>query len=249
MQFWIRKKGEQYNLTNADLYISATTKQDLTVEQRTQAIENIGMYYNTLEDLYTSGVQNGIVYVLENKTLYTISNGVISEFEAKLKTVTEIKENNDGDFNNTSAKLVLAISDSEYIILSEDKIVMHKPVYVSNSSEFGSEGASSEQGYRLYIDSLGSHLDVDYINVRSGLEAPFSRGMIIMHCGAIPIPDGWIMCDGIAYEYNGETITPPNLVDKFVKAAKTEASANAETSTDSNYINPTDYEVIFIMKL
>lgn len=248
LQLIIYIDGKQYNLTNADLYISANTKQDLTVEQRKQAIKNIGIYYPTLNDLYTSGIQEGIAYVLENKNLYTISNGVISEFEAKLKTVTEEKENNDGDANNTSVKLILSVSDSKYIVLSEDKIMMHKPIYINKSVEFGSEGASQEQGYRLYIDHLGSHLDVDYINVRSGLEATFSKGMIIMHCGNIPIPDGWAVCDGNEITYDGVSYTPPNLKDKFIKAAE-ETVADSEVVEDPNYTDPKAYEVIYIVKL
>jgi len=50
------------------------------------------MYYDTLEEVQNSGIQTGIVYVIENKTLYTIRDGVIEEFEAKLKTVTVNKE-------------------------------------------------------------------------------------------------------------------------------------------------------------
>ena len=165
--------------------------------------------------MYTSGIQEGIAYVLENKNLYTISNGVISEFEAKLKTVTEEKENNDGDANNTSVKLILSVSDSKYIVLSEDKIMMHKPIYINKSVEFGSEGASQEQGYRLYIDHLGSHLDVDYINVRSGLEATFSKGMIIMHCGNIPIPEELRDYEEDNYDRKSQSLSKSELRESY----------------------------------
>ena len=49
-QLWIYKNGEKYNLTRTDLYISANNKQDLTAEQKTQALENVGFYFNTLEE-------------------------------------------------------------------------------------------------------------------------------------------------------------------------------------------------------
>ena len=45
-QLFVCKNGERYNLTQTDLYISASTKQDFTVEQKKQAQENIGFYYH-----------------------------------------------------------------------------------------------------------------------------------------------------------------------------------------------------------
>ena len=87
-QLWVCKDNNKYNLTETDLYISTHNEQSLTVEQKKQALNNIGLQYNTLEDLKKSGIQNGIAYVIEDKNLYTINNGVIEEFEAKLKSVT-----------------------------------------------------------------------------------------------------------------------------------------------------------------
>jgi hypothetical protein len=50
-QLWVCKDGITYNLTVSDLYISASNPQSLTGEQKQQALQNIGMYYNTLQDL------------------------------------------------------------------------------------------------------------------------------------------------------------------------------------------------------
>jgi hypothetical protein len=69
------------------------------------------MYYNTLLDVQKAGVKNGIVYVLDTKTLYTIKDGVIEEFEAKLKAVTVDKETVEGEIINSSVKIVLSILD------------------------------------------------------------------------------------------------------------------------------------------
>ena len=110
-QLLVRKNGEIYNLNRTDLYISASTKQDITVEQKNQALENIGIYYNTMSELENAGIQNGIVYVLEDNNLYTIKNGIISEFEAKLKTVTVEKENEEGETINSSIKIILSVLD------------------------------------------------------------------------------------------------------------------------------------------
>ena len=169
-QLWVCKKGKQYNITGKDLYISASTKQDITAEQKQQALSNIGMYYNTLDEVKASGILNGIVYVLNDNSLYTVQNGDIKEFEAKIKTVTVEQEQEEGEVINSSFQIVLSVLDQEYIILKDNKITINYPMYMTNFSEFGSENASETRGYRLYMKGDISYLDVDVINVRHGLD-------------------------------------------------------------------------------
>lgn len=169
LQLLICKDDEQYNITNTDLYISAKTKQDITVEQRQQALENIGMYYNTLEEVQQAGIQNGLVYVLSDQNLYTVKDGVVTEFEAKLKTVTVEKEQQEGEVIKSNVNIVLSVLDTDYMIVGKGQILINYPLRIKESAIIESENASSDRGYRLYIDSAGSHLDIDYINVRTGI--------------------------------------------------------------------------------
>lgn len=166
----IRKNSENYDFTDTELYISANNKQELTVEQQKQAMENIGMYYDTLDDVEKSGIQNGIVYVLEDRSLYTIKDGVILEFEAKLKTVSVEKENEEGERINSSVQVVLSVLDKEYLVLSDQRIVANYPIHVKDHVQLGSENANEMFGYRLYFKNGKSCLDVDTINVRQGLQ-------------------------------------------------------------------------------
>ena len=76
-QFIIRKNGKHYNLNGTELYLSTTNKQNITAEQKQQASENLGLYFNTLEEVKNSNIQNGLVYVLSTKKLYAIQNGII----------------------------------------------------------------------------------------------------------------------------------------------------------------------------
>ena len=165
----IRKKSENYDFTDTELYISASNKQDLTVEQQKQAMENIGMYYDTLDDVHKAGIQNGIVYVLEDRSLYTIKDGDVLEFEAKLKTVSVEKENEDGERLNSSVKVVLSVLDKDYIVLKDNRITIKQNTHIAKHTQFGSENATSEYGYRLYFLNDQSWLDVDNINVRNGI--------------------------------------------------------------------------------
>lgn len=226
-QLLINKKGKNYNLTGTDLYIS-TNKQDITGEQKFQVLQNIGMYYNTLDDVNNSGIQNGIVYVIEDNKLYTIQNGTISEFEATIQTVTVENEQQEGEVINSSVKIILNVADLDYLILENQKITITQPIHIQNHAQFGSENADETTGYRLYYDGTEYCLDIDKINVRNPSSNSFVRGMIIMYSGVTEIPVGWAVCDGGTYTYLGVTTTTPNLIGRFIKAAPIGNVANGE---------------------
>ena len=169
-QLWVCKNGETYNFEGTDLYISAGTKQDITVEQQKQALENLGLYYNTLQEAEASGIQNGLVYIVDTKQLYTVKDGKYEEFQAKLETVTVEKETEEGEVISSSIKVVLSVLDKEYLVLSDQRIVANYPIHVKDHVQLGSENANELVGYRLYFKNGKSCLDVDTINVRQGLQ-------------------------------------------------------------------------------
>ena len=148
-KLWISKDGNKYDLTDADLYISASKPQTLTVDQKKQALDNIGLNYNSLEELQSAKIQNGIAYVLNTKTLYTIKDGVVEEFEAKLKTVSVDNTSVEGDVISGKVKLILSILDDEYLILADQRITANYSIHVKDSAQIGSESADATQGYRL----------------------------------------------------------------------------------------------------
>lgn len=217
-QLLVYKNKQKYNLTESNLYISTTNKQNITVDQKQQALENIGIYYNTLEEVENAKIQNGIVYVIDSKTLYTIKDGLIEEFEAKLQTITVEEQIDQGNKINNSVEIVLSIKDKDYIILSNDIIRINNSVYVKDDVQICSENYSSDKGYCLSIVNGESHLDVDTINIRKGNSSFFTRGMIIMYSGINDIPEGWAICDGSEHVYNGVTVVTPNLTNRFIKA-------------------------------
>lgn len=169
LQLWVYKDGEKYNLTGTDLYISASNKQEITAEQREMAQSNIGMCFDTLEALTDSGIQNGIAYVISDKTLYTIQGGVIGEFEAKLKTVTVEQEEEQGEVISSSIQIVLSVLDDEYLVLSNRTIKANYDIVLKDTAKIMSEGATDKYGYRLYTNGETSILEVDTIKVRNGL--------------------------------------------------------------------------------
>ena len=61
-----------------------------------------------------------------------------------------------------------------------------------------------------------------HVNTQPQTDA-FVKGMIVMYSGSEQIPEGWAVCDGSTSTYQGETITTPNLVKKFIKNTETNA--------------------------
>ena len=171
-QLWIYKNGEKYNLIRTDLYISANNKQDLTAEQKTQALENVGFYFNTLEELKKSEIKNGIVYVLDKQNLFTIKDGVVSDFTIKLNSVTVEQTKVEGDKINGSDKIVLAVADKTYIELSSGRILVDQPIQMKTAAAINSEGASSEKGYRIYIKSEIAYIETDTLIARKNISTP-----------------------------------------------------------------------------
>ena len=276
-QLWVCKNGKHYNLSGTELYISASNKQDITVEQKQQAIKNLGLCYDTLEEAKNAGIQNGLVYIIDESNLYTVKNGIFEEFQAKITSVTveqeQEKEQEIGNVINGSIQIVLSVSDVEYLVLSNQRILSNYPIYIKNSAKISSENASDTYGYRLYMDKTEAHIDsdivtsrhkivtpkiessnsdnttgfqlytegdasylnVDHINARKW--SPFSRGMIMMFDGKADIPEGWAICDGRTYTYEGVETTTPNLVGRFIKAVTdiTQVGViNQEHLTDKN---------------
>lgn len=111
-KIFVIKGGKKYDFNEIDLYISAKNKQDITVDQKKQVLENIGLYYNTLADVENSKIQNGIVYVLDKHALYSVNNGTIQEY-----TIAVEKQRNLENGINTS--------QTHTQLFSKGMIIMH----------------------------------------------------------------------------------------------------------------------------
>ena len=125
-QIIIYKDGNKYDFTSSNLYILANDKQELSNIQKQQALENIGLYYNTLEDVKNAEITQGIVYVLQTKTLYTIQEGIIEELKTISKNNLEENTNNENQVNS-SDKIESPTIDTnqESTVYHRGMIVMH----------------------------------------------------------------------------------------------------------------------------
>lgn len=98
-QLWICSKGKHYNLTGKDLYISASTKQDITVDQQKQVLENMNMYFNTIDDVINAGIKNGLIYIEELKKFYYLTDGKVELLQTMLVADSVEKLKNQEDLN------------------------------------------------------------------------------------------------------------------------------------------------------
>lgn len=218
-QLWICNKGNKYNLTGEDLYISTNKDQKLTAEQKNLVLGNIGIYHQTLTDLQNAELQNGIAYVIETNTLYTIKDGVISEFTAKLDSVTvetnEIQEN----VIKGSLKIILQVNGTPYIIIADEIISVKKPIVIKDDCSLQSEFFTDNQGYKIYMKDNISYLDIDIINIRKKLLSPDNTpsGSIILYTTDKDIPSGWAICNGGETDVNGVKFITPDLSDNSIK--------------------------------
>lgn len=168
---FICKNGEHYNLSGTDLYISATTKQNLTTEQKQQTLANLGLYYSTLVEAKEDGIQNGLVYITSTDQLYTIHEGVFKEFQATLQTVAVEQETKEieerGDIINSSFQIVLSIDNLEHLVISSGRIYSNSPIYIKDSAFICSEQHSDNSGYKIYTENGIANIDSDVLTARN----------------------------------------------------------------------------------
>ena len=102
------KNTQTYDLLGTDLYISASKKQNITVEQQKQALENIGIYFTSLDEALAFGVKNGVVYITDSKALYLIRDGVAYEIstDKNVVTVENKQEKGESDINSSNQQVV-----------------------------------------------------------------------------------------------------------------------------------------------
>ena len=94
--------------------------------------------------------------------------------------------------------------------------------------------ANAGKDYLLYDTSKNkvAYYEDGKLTVVNTSEQSFSRGMIVMHSGITPIPQGWAVCDGNEYTYQGIKVTTPNLVNHFIKAVDSAESVGEVLNTD-----------------
>lgn len=75
---YISDGSEIYNIYGeaGSTYVAYAQQESITGQQKQQALYNIGILFDSIEDLNYSGLQNGIVYIVSTGEIYTVKDGV-----------------------------------------------------------------------------------------------------------------------------------------------------------------------------
>lgn len=185
---WISIEGVKTQISNSENnYVSFLTKQELTAEQKDIALTNIGLYYDTLDQVNQAQIQAGLIYVKDTNKLYLINEGTITEYQvaASLPSTGKFDEliidniNIQGNIINGD-QLSLTINNIPYIQLQNNSILCNIDLIADTIKSSNYNRNSS--GYSIYQNSGKSVLDIDSINWRNiDAELPQARKSYIKY--------------------------------------------------------------------
>lgn len=174
--------------SDSDGYISYTAAQELKPEQFIQAMKNLGVYFQTVDEAKAAGLTEGLVYILEDQKLYKIVNGELtdilgetgsdsddggSETPTEPGVVTSLQIGGifiDGESNTISAEggLTIQVDGSDYIWFKNNQVFVKRDLIIGKQNVFMLEG--SEQGisgFIVYTKDDEAYLEIDNLIVHN----------------------------------------------------------------------------------
>lgn len=152
-------------------YVSYLAQTDITSEKQIQAQQNLGIYYNLLEDA-TQAVTNGFVFI-KNKGLYNIINSSAYQLLSEdyllnnTLTVSELTVSNLLKVGNTTlSQTALTLADKFTVSLNSQELMSidNRQCKINNSLVISSL-QSTTGNFKFYLNSNTgeSYLMVDHI--------------------------------------------------------------------------------------
>lgn len=241
--------------------ISYNNTQNLSQDQKIQAQQNIGIYYNTLDD--AQNVTQGFVYIEDQSSFYYIKDGQLQKWTIEYpSTLTKqliiqksdsnigaiyiigegkenslsfthswIYESNDQFVTNSNYPYSIQYQGNEIITIGDTINVNNNITF--NQKVLTNNIQSLDGSFSLTTEDGKSTLKVDNI-VLSNPEVPIGTILLYQYNGTT-IPDGWHLCDG--------QDNTPLLQATFVQG-------NYGTGfIPSNKINENGYTLVYIIKI
>lgn len=177
-------------------YVSFMEEQQTTSDQKYTALKNIGFIYDSLEQVDSAALQNGLIYVQDQHKIYLVRSGQLEEFKLEIPNpftqqfVIQKSDSSQGallirgsGINNSLAfeSLYLYVDEGnsyfdsegniEFIVDGDTIVNISKDRTTINnitqSNTFQSINADSDSGFRLYVENGESTLEVDNIIERN----------------------------------------------------------------------------------
>ena len=180
-EVWVSIDGTKVNLAGevGTTYVSFLAEQkEVTADQKYTALTNAGFYYETLEQAKASGIRAGIIFVQGDGKLYIAKEGELQDYYLTQQQLTGQKQvnkfdeiyigalhiyTNDGYSTLDAQKMMLLINGAQYLLIEDSMIYVGYSVSLKRNMFIQSEGASENEGFRLYNTQEGSILEVDNI--------------------------------------------------------------------------------------
>lgn len=170
-----------------DGYISYSTIQELKPEDFLLAAQNIGLYFNTVEEAKAAGITKGMVYILEEQKLYKVVNGELVDMNAvessqPSESEEQGKEEEETDslkigcifldgtvgIIDSESRLVLQVDGTEYIKLLTNKIYPLKDIVLDQARQIYYQGGTQgESGFWVYTIDGESYIETDNLIVHN----------------------------------------------------------------------------------
>lgn len=160
---YLKYKDKQLQLIGqiGTTYVSFAETQETTVEQKLQALHNIGFYYGSLDDI--DEATNGIVFIEADQKLYIVKDGVATDF------ITIIQQ---GIKNSESEKDTDKESNTDLPFRVEaEKISFNYPLIINKAHS--NNAIKEENGFYLYQNEDGNYvLEIDKLIVHNSEITP-----------------------------------------------------------------------------
>ena len=156
-EIWVMVDGNLINLKGeiGDTYVSYKGIQEVTIDEKFMALNNIGLYYQTYDELMSSGLQNGVAFVLEIGKFFTAIDGEIKEYSVDTVIpdpliVDNITINGLTESIYSNNMLIFGITNSKVLTVEPENLIFHTKV--TTNGAISSDNYDDYRGYSIYID-------------------------------------------------------------------------------------------------
>lgn len=127
-------------------YVAYVIQENKTSEDRENAQRNIGLIFNSMTDAQSSGMQNGLIYIIDESCLYLVKNGNYSPIKTDIP-------------NPFTSPIIIKLSNP-------DNYALYLDGYFSDNGT-GLVIGSTENGLHMYCELDGTYIDsTNYIDIK-----------------------------------------------------------------------------------
>ena len=230
---YLRVGGQTINLVGevGSTYVSFMEGQATTSDAKYNAMVNIGFIHKSLQDIDSTSLQNGVIFVESEQKLYIVKDGTLTEFKISIPNpfteqfVIQKSDSSKGALviKGTGAENSIAFdsfwfyieydnciidADNSVVIRSggSDKVTIEQSsVKVSAdliTNMLKSESATSDSGFRLYYINGESVLEVDRVVERGSKYGDDEESSTVLY------PEYWLLNNAVIKEVSPHNDSP-----------------------------------------